>query len=916
MWVPLEGFAYDPIEEVPSDFTMPEPLTLDESLASFQTRPGLRIELVAAEPMVMDPINIDWGPDGKLWVVEMADYPLGMDGKGKPGGRVRFLTDSDGDGKYDRSTLFLDGLNFPTGVKWWKDGVLVVAAPEIFYAEDTDGDGKADKREVLFRGFREGNQQHRVNGLAWGGDGWLHVANGDSGGTVESIKTGQKLELGSFDLRIKPETGEMELTSGRTQYGRATDGKRNWFGCNNSRPLFHYVLPDRFLRRNPHVIYPKASIDLTPTSPKVFPIGEASHRYNNAYSLGHITSACGLTIYRDDRLGEGFRGNAFICEPVHNLVHRLVLEPKGVTFTARRADDEQESEFLASSDTWFRPASALTGPDGGLWVVDMHRYVIEHPEWIPEPWQQVLDLRAGQDRGRIYRVVSERCAPSQVAPDVTLLRRNGKEPEPGAIEKALANGWSADALAQTAARSGKLPVKGLSVEQQIEADADAFEKSLLQERRDEGPTSAWKAVFSLGDVRSARAGEILGKVALAHSDDPYFVAGAMSSVLPHIEPVARIAAAAPRDQRKPLLPYLFDTAVALENSGALSILLDQPGYQLADRFEAYSHLLRALDRRRIAVNLFARDLPDLTEEMNQLASLTREARKQAIDPAAHLDERLSAFAFLGRLPEQRESDRSILIDALSARNPPEIQRIAIRRLVEMKEIPALLATWNETTPTVHQALLTELLANRSHTESLLHSLESGMIPPGSIDSASRDRLVRYPNSKIRGRARTVFGDTANPDRQAVIDSHAIALKLDGNRNQGLLVFQTACAICHRLEGIGRDLGPNLAALSDKTGPSLLAAILDPNRAIEDKYLLYQLSLAGDESLAGMIDRETGDSLTLQLLDGTTRTVLRNQISAIRSTGRSAMPEGLEAALTPQQIADLIAFLQSATQEGK
>ncbi|MFP6892692.1 MAG: hypothetical protein VCA18_03005, partial [Opitutales bacterium] len=121
---------------------MPKPITLKESLASFKTKPELRVELVAAEPLVMDPISLDFGPDGKLWVVEMADYPLGIDGKGKPGGRVRYLEDRNGDGRYESSTLFLDGLNFPTGVKAWRKGVLVTGAPDLIYAEDTDGDGK------------------------------------------------------------------------------------------------------------------------------------------------------------------------------------------------------------------------------------------------------------------------------------------------------------------------------------------------------------------------------------------------------------------------------------------------------------------------------------------------------------------------------------------------------------------------------------------------------------------------------------------------------------------------------------------------------------------------------------------------------------------------------------------------------
>ncbi len=181
----------------------------EASLRCIKTRPGFTVELVAAEPLVQSPIAFAWGPDGKLWVVEMGDYPLGVDGKGKPGGRVKFLEDTKGTGKYDKATVFLDNLPFPTGVLPWRKGVLVTCAPDIFYAEDTKGTGKADLRVPLFTGFREGNQQHRVNGLVWGLDNWIYGANGDSGGLVVSTQRKQvpPLDLRGRDLRIQARHG-------------------------------------------------------------------------------------------------------------------------------------------------------------------------------------------------------------------------------------------------------------------------------------------------------------------------------------------------------------------------------------------------------------------------------------------------------------------------------------------------------------------------------------------------------------------------------------------------------------------------------------------------------------------------------------------------------------------------------------
>ncbi|MFP6738151.1 MAG: PVC-type heme-binding CxxCH protein, partial [Planctomycetota bacterium] len=260
----------------------------EASLAAFEVREGFRIELVAAEPLVMDPVAIDWGADGRLWVAEMADYPMGIDGKGKPGGRVRFLEDTDGDGRYDSSVLFLDGLNFPTGVKAWKDGVLVTVAPEILFARDTNGDGRADVREVLYKGFSEGNQQLRVNGLRWGLDNWLHCASGAhhggyaKGNKVTSVKTGETIVLGSRDFRIRPGPGLLDPQSGPSQFGRNRDDWGNWFGVQNSHPLWHYVLRDHHLRRNPYFVSPNPKNQVvTPSNPRVYTAKSPQKRFHS-----------------------------------------------------------------------------------------------------------------------------------------------------------------------------------------------------------------------------------------------------------------------------------------------------------------------------------------------------------------------------------------------------------------------------------------------------------------------------------------------------------------------------------------------------------------------------------------------------------------------------------------------------------
>lgn len=388
-------------------FDMPPPKSPAEALASFRVRPGFQVELVAAEPVVIDPISFEWGADGRLWVVEMRDYPLGLDGKGQPGGVVKILEDTDGDGRYDKAIPFLENIAFPSSVMPWRKGALIAAAPDLFYAEDTDGDGRADVRKVLFTGFTPGNQQHRFNGFEWGLDGWIYAANGDSGGTVKSLATGKVISISGRDVRFRPDTGEIETVSAQTQFGRRRDDWGNWFGNNNPTWLWHVTLPEHYLRRNPRlavkrVLHMLANYD---DSTRVFPASTAMVRPNQPWSLNHVTSGCSPCPYRDDLFGPEFATSVFASEPVHNVVHREVLVRDGAGFTSHRAAGEEQSEFLASTDNWFRPITLKTGPDGALYVADMYRFVLEHPEWISPEMQARLDLRAGADKGRIYRVV-------------------------------------------------------------------------------------------------------------------------------------------------------------------------------------------------------------------------------------------------------------------------------------------------------------------------------------------------------------------------------------------------------------------------------------------------------------------------------------------------------------------------------
>ncbi|WP_395746233.1 PVC-type heme-binding CxxCH protein [Prosthecobacter sp.] len=393
----------------------PAPKSPQDSLKALHLKPGYQATLVAAEPLVQDPVFIDWDAKGRMWVVEMGDYPFAPGEKTKDGsvgqekvselqaGRVKILEDTNGDGIYDKASLFLDGLKHPTGLAFWKNGVFIANIPDIFYAEDTDGDGRCDKRETWYTGFTAGNPQHLVNGFCWGLDGWLYGANGDSGGDITCVKDGKKIALGTSDFRFDPRTGGFALEGGRSQYGKWRDDYGNWFGNNNSTIGWHYWLPFRYLERHPEVVAKSVRSDMNGEK-RVFPASPPVRRFNQGSAVNTLTSGCSPMPFRDTTFGSDGENVMFICEPANNLVHREVLDYSGGTITSKRHPGDAESEFIASEDNWFRPSMARTGPDGALYVVDMYRLVLEHPEWIPAEIAHGLDLRAGEDLGRIYRI--------------------------------------------------------------------------------------------------------------------------------------------------------------------------------------------------------------------------------------------------------------------------------------------------------------------------------------------------------------------------------------------------------------------------------------------------------------------------------------------------------------------------------
>jgi putative membrane-bound dehydrogenase-like protein len=382
--------------------------------------PELTIELVASEPEVASPVAIAWDEEGRLFVAEMLDYPTAT-----TSGRIRMLEDRDGDGRYERATVFADGLPFPNGVLPCFGGVLVTAAPNIWFLRDLDGDGRAEQREVVLTGFGEGNTQLRANGLTWGLDNMIYVANGRSDGDIgrPNFPRVQGVSIRRRDCRflLRPTFGFGDRgpregmgahvpkaffsgpIAGFSQFGLPHDDWGNRFPSWNTIPVRHVVLEQEALDRNRYLAETSSVASILDMSDggRIFPISPPQPRFNRE-SVAFFNASCGPMIERGGWLPARYNGNALVCEPLANLVHRRVLEPAGMTFIARRA--EPGREFLASTDTAFRPVNLANGPDGALYVVDMYRELVEHPQFVPEAARDSVDFRRWHDRGRIWRI--------------------------------------------------------------------------------------------------------------------------------------------------------------------------------------------------------------------------------------------------------------------------------------------------------------------------------------------------------------------------------------------------------------------------------------------------------------------------------------------------------------------------------
>jgi putative membrane-bound dehydrogenase-like protein len=933
------------------------PLEPDESLDHFRLPPGVKIELAAAEPEVMDPVAIRFDEDGRLWVVEMRDYPNGPGPGQKPLSRIKLLEDTDGDGRYETASVFADQLLFATGVQPWHGGVIVTLSGKIEWMKDTDGDGRADLRETWFTGFAEENPQLRANHPRFALDNFIYVANGLRGGAVASAWSRARREVGisGRDFRFEPLRGDCGAVSGNGQFGMTFDEFGNRFICSNRNPLMHVVLEDRYLARNPLLAVPAVVNDVAAA-------GDASHVYplsqawtTSILHAGQFTAACGATIYSGHALPEPFRGCGFTCEPTGNLVHCEVIEPAGATFTGH--PQQEGVEFLATADSWCRPVSLETGPDGALYVVDMYRAVIEHPQFVPDELKNRPDLRYGEDRGRIYRLVAdgprkpavrpnlgnvgpEKLAPllahvnpwyrntaarllyehqwRQAKPQVDVIAREA--PQPTARVQALwtLHGWGelSPARLRQAMDDPHPSVREAAVllaERQLAENAE-LRARVIELAGDGDARLRFQVALSLGAAPKEDILGALAQVALAGADDVWTRRGVLTSVpdRPHellgllLDRLNRSSHAAPGADE--MLAETARLVGARRQSEEVAGVLHKLAAAEASRaITVLTGLTQGMQNRGMTWLTMAGRLDKEAKEAGDRvfqqaarwagqADGDRARRGQACALLQFAADDL-ALPVLARIIE-KDFDQGLktqAVAALAAHADGRVSDLLIEGLAGQ-------------TPALRRAIINALLTRSERIGRLLDEITAGRLKASELDPLQAGRLRQHSDAQLRARAEQLLAAPAG--RGDVTQSYRAALDLKADPRHGREVFSKNCATCHRIGASGVDVAPSIADSRTKTQEQLLLDILEPNRAIDNNFVSYSVTTADGQSLVGVIAAETATSITLKQPEGKVLSLARNDIEEIRSNGVSLMPEGLEKNVSIQDMADLISFIKN------
>ncbi len=950
------------------------PKSPEESQTCFQLEPGFRIELVAAEPIITDPVAIDFDHLERMFVAEYTDYPVGpKDPDAPPLSQVVLLEDSDNDGRMDKRTVFANHLKFCHSLMAFRDGILACTETQIMYLADTDGDNVADVREVWFDGFTPAHPQMQIGCPRWGFDNWIYLtyAHGKVQCQRPGFESKEPVDIPRVDFRFHPDTMRFEAISGAGQFGNTIDNFGHRFFSSNRNPIMTDVLSLELVSRNPFAGVSVGHTDVGPSGEKtqVFPL--VTMKSNYLSHAGTHTSACGVTAYRGGLFGEESDRSVFVCEPVGHLITRSVIEPKGGTVTARRA--REKADFLASTDTWFRPVSLATGPDGALYVADMYRLWVEHPKFVPDDVAAKMDWRAGEDRGRIWRIVWDTAksvrdgnedtgglTPPRSPDELVKLLQDGNGWRRMLGQRRLVEGHRVEA--ETALRAILDDIKSSSfarlhalwtldglnlltptdltiASQDLDAtvrrdvarlirthspDSEELQHVVALLCNDSDGEVRMQAILSLNATTDAAKAAILKAVPSCLDDlwlqralliaAPNLAADIAEVVVQHSTEVSDVAGRAE-----------FLKSLALNVAARGDITQIQKAAMLIGRSNESSlwwqtalviGLADGLPRCQnadIPKNLAAllQSPPEpLKDSLQAAASIVQLAAETAVDTKHNDPDRIAAMGLMSHLPPQALTNAlETLLKPGESAGCQEAAIDAARRSgrAELSEI--VLSHWDQLKPQTRSAALDLLLLRKESVTSLLQQMATGVISSSVVSIDQRLILLKHPDETIRTTAIQLFGGTVSANRKEVADQYSKALEMTGDIARGSAVYGKTCSKCHRIGGVGHNVGPDISDTRARARDALLYDILDPNRRVDPQFTEYIVVTTDGRLFNGLMISESTDSVTLRQPEGREQTILRTDIEDLKTTNKSLMPEGIERDVTVEQMADVLEFLK-------
>ena len=674
---------------------------------------------------------------------------------------------------------------------------------------------------------------------------------------------------------------------------------------------------------------------------------------------GYFTGATGTTIYRGDVYGDDFLNNAFVGDAGGQLVHRKKIYPNGVSVTGKRPDDEQNFEFAASKDTWVRVVNFANAPDGCLHVIDMYREVIEHPWSIPDEIKKYLDLNSGNDRGRIYRLEPDRA---------DWHRRTGSAALPGGkpvaemstaeLVQTLAhpNGWHRDTasrllyerqdksavpLLEKLVSESPSPVAKLhalgsldglgALSEAIVTKAMADGNEQVRERglklvehftlNSFPNTPIWKVVKRMaGDpdlhVRfqaALTAGQFMDgdktvpllEIIRRDAGDPWISAAVLSAppdvTGPLFSELSRdgkfSASPAGRDFLRKLVQVIGAKNDAKETAVTLSQLAQ--GEVSASMIRAFAE---GLKRAGYSIAKVDGD-KKLAAIFSKAADTVRDAKVSEIA-------RIEAI----NLVSLDEPKRALpaLLECLEKSQPEAVQSAGIVALGQLsgKDVTdAIIAHWADLQRKARTAAFAVMLARSERAVALLQAIGAKRIAAGELAASDTQALFKHKDKPVAALADKVLAELKPPSRESVLAKFKSASEIKGDVARGREIYAQRCVACHRAEDKGTQLGPDLITVKTKGRDGILTAIVDPNKEVAPQFIAYTVETKDGQSLTGFITKDDASGLTLKMIGGAEQTIPRNQIKGSSSSGLSLMPEGIEAGMDVQSMADLLTFIE-------